>query len=158
MKKAGFAVSALIWVLGFFVWVFPLPGTSRWMDFVRVLLWILLGLSLYLLYSVTENQPEAEDESDAITRYLIRLNTVTTEDDIFKALRDVLSAEFHYDKLTVCRRIPHEPNVLTVIYTDGPGDMPGTGHTLSVREGLWAYVLNHKNPVVLNQYRDNAPF
>lgn len=158
MKKAGFAVSALIWVLGFFVWVFPLPGTSRWMDFVRVLLWILLGLSLYLLYSVTEKQPEAGDESDAITRYLIRLNTVTTEDDIFKALRDVLSAEFHYDKLTVCRRIPHEPNVLTVIYTDGPGDMPGTGYTLSVREGLWAYVLNHKNPVVLNQYRDNAPF
>jgi diguanylate cyclase (GGDEF)-like protein len=60
--------------------------------------------------------------------------------------------------LTVCRRIPHEPNVLTVIYTDGPGNVPGTGDTLSVKEGLWAYVLNRKNPVVLNQYRENAPF
>ncbi|RKY49164.1 MAG: hypothetical protein DRP86_05725 [Candidatus Neomarinimicrobiota bacterium] len=158
MKKAGFGVSTAIWVFGLFVWVLPLPGTSRWMDFVRVFLWILLGLSLYLLYSITEKQPESGEESDTITRYLTRLNTVTTEEELFQALRDVLSSEFQYDKLTVCRRIPHEPNVLTVIYTDGPGDTPGSGDALSVKEGLWAYVLKRKNPVVLNQYRDSAPF
>lgn len=159
MRKTGFGVSALIWLLGLFVWVIPLSGTSRWMDFVRVVLWILLGAILYLLYSVTGKPSETrEEESDAITRYLTRLNMVTSEEEIFKALRDILKSEFQYDKLTVCRRIPHDPQYLNVIYTDGDGESPKTGDLLSVKEGLWAYLLNQKNPVVLNRYREDAPF
>ncbi len=159
MKKTVFGVSAFIWILGLIIWVLPIPAFSQGKGIASFILWILLGADLYLLYSITGKGEETEeDETDAITRYLVRLNTVASEEEIFSALRDVLKSEFHYDKLVICRRFPQEPQTIKVLYTDGRESYPQTGDDLSVKEGLWAYVLQQKNPVCLSGYRENPPF
>jgi diguanylate cyclase (GGDEF)-like protein len=159
MKKTIIGVSTFIWVLGLFVWVLPISGFSRGMKVASFFLWLLLGADLYLLYTLTRKENKEEDDnSDSITRYLVKLNTVWSEEHIFSALKEVLHSEFHYDKLVICRLFPQEPHSLKVIFTDGAGEHPGLGDNISIKDGLWAYVLRQKNTVFFSDYREKEPF
>ncbi|MDD3807602.1 MAG: GGDEF domain-containing protein [Candidatus Marinimicrobia bacterium] len=157
MKKAGFGILSVIWVLGFFIWVLPLSDNSVWLKSARVALWILLGLSIYLLYSMSKKASH-QDEEESFGVYLEKLNSANTEEDILKILRNMLSSSFLYDKLTVCLLNPQVPTVLRVIYTDGMIDSPKVDDNLSIKEGLWAYLFKQKESLVLNRYREKAPF
>ncbi|HDT12133.1 MAG TPA: GGDEF domain-containing protein [Candidatus Marinimicrobia bacterium] len=161
MKKPVFLVTFFIWILGFFIWVLPVFETSVILKTAGVMLWFLLGIDLFLIFRLDNGNSDnntADPEHSVLTSYLTALNSSQKEDEIFKALKQVLSSRFKYDKLVVCRRNPQDLSVLKVIFSDGPGEYPCKGDSLPGRKGLWAYVLGQKDAVLLSHYRNNAPF
>ncbi len=160
MKKPVFLVTFFIWVLGFFLWILPVAGKSVILNITGVILWFLLGIDLFLIFRLdrTGSDESSDLEHLPITQYLTALNISQKEDDIFNALKTVLLSEFKYDKLVVCRRSPQDLSVLKVIFSDGPGEFPKKGDTLSAKKGMWAHVLLQNETVLLSHYRENAPF
>jgi len=161
MKKPVFLVTLFIWILGFFLWVLPVSAAFSVLNIAGILLWLLLGIDLFLIFRLDSNSSDdntADSEHTALTHYLTALNSSQTEEEIFTALKQIFSSEFKYDKLVVCRRSPQDLSVLKVIFSDGPGEHPLKGDTLPVRMGMWAYVLGQKDTVLLSHYRKNAPF
>ena len=160
MKKPVFLVTFFTWVLGFFLWILPVAGKSVILNIAGVILWFLLGIDLFLIFRLdrTGSDESSDLEHLPITQYLTALNISQKEDDIFNALKTVLLSEFKYDKLVVCRRSPQDLSVLKVIFSDGPGEFPKKGDTLSAKKGMWAHVLLQNETVLLSHYRENAPF